>query len=274
MNKKCPVCNSSNYTFLFSKNGFDIRKCKKCGLAKTFGEQKINYKKYHRDHDYKKFESHFRNIFKKRFEILNKYKIKGKVLDIGTSTGTMLDIFAQEGWETYGVEPSNNYKIAKSKNHKIYNTTFEKAKLKNNFFDLIILNHTLEHVKDPNEVVEKAYKLLKIDGLLLIDVPNFGSYGAKLQKANWKYLLPNEHLYHFDENSLKYLLKKNKFKVLQIQSRSGIFDTANPLKEIFESLVTLKKRFFSNLFFMPLNLIETITNNGGAITIVGKKYEN
>src|SRR5258708_25529835 len=99
----------------------------------------MNYKKYHRDKAYKENEANFKNIFKTRFIIAKSYKQKsGIVLDVGASTGTMLDIFKENGWQTWGVEPSESSKIAKDKGHKIIVGHIEKAKLPKNYFDLVI----------------------------------------------------------------------------------------------------------------------------------------
>jgi predicted rRNA methylase YqxC with S4 and FtsJ domains len=95
----------------------------------------MDYKKYHRDKTYEENEDHFKNIFKKRFNIAKKYKKSGQVLDIGASTGVMLDIFKENGWKTVGVEPSQSALIAKNKGHKIIKDYFEKTKLNNNLFD-------------------------------------------------------------------------------------------------------------------------------------------
>ena len=104
----------------------------------------IDYQNYHRDADYMKFESLFRNVFLKRFSIIKSFsKSRGKVLDIGASTGIMLDIFKGEGWKTWGVEPSKSASVAKDKGHKVIKDIFERAELPKNYFDVIVLNHTL-----------------------------------------------------------------------------------------------------------------------------------
>ena len=54
----------------------------------------IDYKNYHRDDDYNKMESTFKNIFKKRFKLISKFiKNPKRVLDIGCSNGVFLDLY-------------------------------------------------------------------------------------------------------------------------------------------------------------------------------------
>ena len=43
-------------------------------------------------------------------------------------------------------------------------------------YDIIVLIQTFEHVSDPVKSIDKITRLLKDDGLLFIEVPNFFSY--------------------------------------------------------------------------------------------------
>jgi len=232
----------------------------------------IDYQNYHRDADYIKFESLFRNIFLKRFLIIKSFsKSRGKVIDIGASTGVMLDIFKSESWKTWGVEPSNSASVAEDKGHKVVKDIFERAKLPKNYFDVIVLNHTLEHMDDPLFVLKKVYGLLKKEGIVFIDVPNFGSLASKILGKHWPYLLPQEHKHQFTKKSLVQMLKKAGFKVVHFESRSGLYEYANPLVELWQSLITLKKRFFFNVITLPYATLVTILNMGDSMSMVGRK---
>ncbi|SRR5258708_1158753 len=231
----------------------------------------MDYKKYHRDKTYKENESHFKNIFGKRVNIVLNYVKKGKVLDIGASTGAMLDIFKEEGFETWGVEPSKSSSIAEGKGHKIIKDYFEKAKLPVNYFEVIVMNHTLEHLDDSIGILEKIHKLLKRKGILLVDVPNAGGLGARILKDNWPYRLPAEHKHQFTKETLEEVFKKAGFKVVHFESRSGIFEFNNPIQEVWESLITGKKRFFTDIINIPYDILVTYLNSGDSMTVVGEK---
>ena len=238
----------------------------------------IDYSNYHRDKEYQENEKLFKNIFQKRYNIISRFtKNPRTVLDIGCSNGIFLDLY--KNCETWGVEPSENYKIAENKQslplggkrHKIINSYFESAKLPQNYFDLIIMNHTLEHVKDAEIVLAKIYRLLKKNGILFIDVPNAGGLGSKLFGDKWPYKLPNEHTYQFTKESLSKLVTNTGFKVLHWESRSGLFELAEPLKECLRSLFGLKKRFLVNFILFPYHLIVTLLNMGDSMSIVSRK---
>ena len=220
---------------------------------------------YHRDSDYLKNESMFRNIFQKRFNLIKSHSRGGilTVLDIGCSNGVFLDLFV--GSETWGVEPSKIADRAKRKGHRVLNTFFEQAKLPENYFDLIILNHTLEHMDNPNFVLKKVNTLLKVGGIVFIDVPNFGSLSSRLLGKRWPYLLPEEHKHQFTKESLDKLIKNNGFNILHWESRSGIFEFTNPLRELG------RKRFLLDLFAIPYSLFATLLGMGDSMSFIARK---
>ena len=220
---------------------------------------------YHRDEDYKKYESMFENIFLTRVRLINKFVKKGRMLEIGSATGVMLKLFVNRGWDGLGVEPSGSYIEAKKKGLRIINFTFEDAKLPKDYFNLVVLNHTLEHMDNPKQILEKINLLLKDGGIVFIDVPNFGSLSSKILGKKWPYLLPEEHKSQFTKESLTKLLEGSGFEILHWESRSGIFEYANPLKEL------KRKRFLLDLFAFPYSLSATLLGMGDSMSFIAKK---
>lgn len=225
----------------------------------------INGKNYHRDEDYKKYESLFENMFRKRVNLISKFVKKGKMLEIGSATGVMLKLFAKRGWDTLGIEPSGSSGEAKRKELRVLRVKFEDAKLPKDYFNLVVLNHTLEHMDNPKLVLKKISTLLKEGGIVFIDVPNFGSLSSKILGKKWPYLLPLEHKHQFTKESLTKLLEDGGFKVLHWESRSGIFEYANPLKELG------RKRFLLDILTSPYSLVATALRMGDSMSFVAKK---
>ncbi|MFH1827576.1 MAG: class I SAM-dependent methyltransferase [bacterium] len=270
--KKCILCNSDNFKVLYKENTWQVVKCTKCGLVKTEREKEEVLKNYHRDEEYLSSEKQFRNIFSKRLEIINRFvSKKGRVVDIGSSTGVLLKLFKDEGWEVLGIEPSESAKYASKKGIEVINKNFEEINLPKNKYDVVILNHTLEHMDNPLKVLEKVHSILKKGGIVFIDVPNFVSLSSLIFRKRFSFLLPEEHNYQFTKDSLTKLLEKSNFKVKYSETRSGIFDYQKPLLELWMSLSGLKKRFVTDLLGLPMNIIEKIINKGTAITIIGEK---
>lgn len=105
-------------------------------------------------------KSTFRHILKGILPYVN----SGKILDVGTATGFLLEEAQKIGFDVYGVEISEYASsIAKSKfgADRIYNgilqeVTFEKAS-----FDLLTMCDVIEHVSDPIDLMISANKLIK-----------------------------------------------------------------------------------------------------------------
>ncbi len=270
----CILCGTDNDELLFRVNGCRILRCRDCGLIKTEKKGLISYQDYHRDQDYQKFEKEFRNIFQKRFKIISRFKKKpAKVLEIGAATGVMLQIFKKHGWEVWGIEPSASARDAQKKGIKILKTTFEKAKLPKNYFDVVILNHTLEHMTNPLAIMRKVKTLLIKKGIIYVDVPNFASFSAKLANKNWKYILPEEHLYHFTPETLRKILEKAGFKTIYCRTWSGIFDVANPFLKLYQELADFRLNFINDILGIPANIIATTLNQGTSLAMIGEKID-
>lgn len=270
--KKCILCGSNKFKKVYEVKGRQLLKCKKCTLVVTEGEFPFQYDNYHRDEAYKAFEKLFRNLYEKRVNAILEFKNSpGKVLDIGASAGTMLAIFKKIGWEVWGIEPSVSADIARKKGIKILKKTFEKAKLPKEYFDVVILNHTLEHMKNPASVLKKVEKVLKTGGIVFVDVPNFGGLSARIMGERWPFILPEEHVFHFTPETLKKVLQKSGFKIKCWKTQSGLFECANPFSEVFLSLSTFKKRFFTNVLGFPGAFLATAINRGASLSMIGEK---
>ena len=258
MTKKCPICN--NNLFLYIRG---ILKCESCGWGMTIKIPGQNYSAYHRDNQYHENESLFRDIFLKRLQIISKFKKPGKILEIGSSTGVMLKLFKDSGWEVLGIEPSKKAcGIANARGVKTVNTDFESAHLKDRIFDVVILNHVLEHLNDPKQILKKCHQVLVKNGIIFIDVPNFGSLSSQIFKSHWPYLLLDEHNWHFTHQSLNKLLSLTGFKEIYWEARSGLWDLGK---------LSFKKRLiFSYLTIFP-DFVVTKLKFGTSLTVVGQK---
>jgi ubiquinone/menaquinone biosynthesis C-methylase UbiE len=86
----------------------------------------------------------------------------------------------KEGAIVYGIEPDElSIKITKllfkkeNKKVVIKKGYGENILFKDNFFDLVISNSTIEHVNDPEKILNEMIRVLKKDGLLWLKCPNF-----------------------------------------------------------------------------------------------------
>jgi 2-polyprenyl-3-methyl-5-hydroxy-6-metoxy-1,4-benzoquinol methylase len=246
---KCCICERDNEIHLFSKKAFglnfNIVRCRNCGLAYTNPRYSIDL--YEKRYFTSKGEYPGRNFLgerdlkaseKRLNEILitiEQFRKKGKILDVGCAIGTFLFLAKMKGWDVYGVEISEfatNYAREKY-NLNIFNGKLRAAKFKSHFFDVITLNHILEHIDNPYRFLRyEVQPILKKNGLVVIEVPNFGSLEARIFKENFQDLRPEQHLYHFTPKSLKVLLKKASFQIIKIQTLPDQFSISSFLRSV------------------------------------------
>ena len=272
MNSKCISCGRK--IKLFEENsGIKIYRCPKCGLGVTeHTKEKDQYAAYHRDPVYLRESAQFRNIFEKRVNIISKFKNVGKALEIGSSTGLLLLLLKERGWEIMGIDPSRS-SVSEARRREIptLNTTFEQANLGQLKFDVIIFNHVFEHMANPLEVLKKANKLLKKGGIVFFDVPNFASLSARISGAAWRYILPKEHRWHFTPTALFMLLEKARFTPVYWEAHSGVWGYDNPIRELWESLRGGKKRFVWNILTLMPTWFLTQFKSGTGLSVVAQK---
>ena len=76
--------------------------------------------------------------------------------------------------------------ICKKKNLKVYDSI---ENLPHELFDIVSLWHVLEHLPQPNKIIEKIYDLLSSEGVLVIAVPNFPVMIVNITRISGQHLM-------------------------------------------------------------------------------------
>lgn len=199
-----------------------IVKCAKCGLMYVNPrlKQEIIVNGYSEGSD-ETFVSQAKGreiTFNKCLKLIEKYRKKGKILDIGTAGGSFLHVAKKRGWEVHGVEPNKWLCKWGKKNYGIdikQGTIFDNE-FKEDYFDVVTLWDVLEHVSDPTKLLNECRRILKKKGILIVNYPDIGSWIARLMRSKWIFLL-SVHLYYFTPKTIKATLGKTGFKTLKIK---------------------------------------------------------
>jgi SAM-dependent methyltransferase len=229
----CPLCQSKESKILFETetihSRFDILQCQECDLARTFPFPSDDILRIHDTVQYYgKKENKFIPILQNIRDWLSKIRAKRylsmipisiqkpKVLDIGCAEGRLLKSFLEYDCDCYGVEHPlyPKQRFLNSDRIQYFLGDLESLDLKEGSFDIIILWHVLEHLDHPDDVIKWVYDLLASEGILVLAVPYFSSFEAKVFKESWFHLDIPWHRYHFTERSLRYLIKKYHFKMI------------------------------------------------------------
>ena len=150
---------------------------------------------------------------------IKRYVKGGRILDIGCGRGLALEVMRRDGWDVAGVEFSREAAACAAEQYGIHVVHGDPAEwgFPPESFDVITINHVLEHLEKPAHVLEECGRLLRKGGLLVCAVPDISSLQAIAGKGKWFHLDVPYHIHHFTEPGLVGLLTKKGFKVVKIR---------------------------------------------------------
>lgn len=143
---------------------------------------------------------------------------EGKILDVGCGRGVALALYRERGWTPFGVEPSPTAaRYAREvMGLSVHQGEFLDARFPSGFADVVLFQHSLEHVPHPSVELREAHRVLRGPGLLVVMVPNAASLDARLFGRWWYAWDLPRHLYHFTPRTASALLTKAGFRVQRI----------------------------------------------------------
>jgi SAM-dependent methyltransferase len=138
------------------------------------------------------------------------------VVDAGAGRGRFVAHAREAGYDARGIEPSargvagalESYGVA------LQRATLDGAEVVPGSADAVTLWHVLEHLDDPAGALEVLHGWLRPGGVLLVGVPNLGSWQARLGGPRWYHLDLPRHRTHFTVRGLRTLLERSGFDVV------------------------------------------------------------
>src|SRR5262249_45459063 len=125
---------------------------------------------------------------------------QGCLLDVGCGPGGNLVMLKDQGWDVYGLDSSETAvkRGRQEVGDRVALGELGRVAYKDRFFDVVLFSHSLEHTFGVWAVLREVRRILDDRGLLVITLPNAGSWEAKLFGRWWfPWELPR-HLYHFN----------------------------------------------------------------------------
>ena len=205
-----------------------------------------------------------------RLKRIQRFKKTGKLLEIGGG-GQFLSLARSYGYEVYGVEPlESTCKQAKAKyNIDIHPKTLQEAKFNTESFDIVAMFHVIEHVPSPSDVVCEVYRILRKEGLLVIETPKIGIWFKYLQQ-NRQPLIPS-HYWFFNPITIEKLLNKYGFKILEIKSIGKSVSFRFLLNRIERLIGKSTEVFLKTLEVLGLEEKTVYINPGDIMLVIAKK---
>lgn len=166
-------------------------------------------------------DGYYQNTRPEIYEIVP--KTVQRVLEIGCAAGCFRLNFL-DSVEYWGVEPVREVaEQAAMKNIKVLFGTYDAVvgQIPNGYFDAIVCNDVIEHIKDTEQFLFSLKSKLRPQGVILGSIPNvrfWGNIVNLLIKRDWKYeksgVLDETHLRFFTCKSFRRLLCGVGFKIV------------------------------------------------------------
>lgn len=140
---------------------------------------------------------------------------KGHLLDYGAGTGSFAAAMAAKGWKVTALEPDG--KARETGRQKYGMEILPSSAIGEQAIqsvDIISLWHVLEHLHPLQERLADFHRILSTGGRLVIAVPNYTSYDARIYGEYWAAYDVPRHLYHFSPAALKLLMEAHNFEIV------------------------------------------------------------
>ena len=282
---KCKICenNLDNKIFLVKemmfgfKTSFNYLECSFCGCLQLIDVPK-DFSKYYEFNDYYSFKNDgfFKKFLKKEWikHVLFQNSIIGKflsikfkktffdeianlniinkntrILDVGSGSGDLVTALNTMGFKNViGIDP---YIEEKEDSVIQKKTIFQMDKSEK--FDLILFDHSFEHIPEQSETLDTVFDLLSENGVCMIGIPLKNEHIWNLYGVNWVQIDAPRHLFLHTIESFNLLTQENNLDVHEIKYNSNEFQFWGSEQYIKEIPLLDKKSYLIN----PKNSIFT-----------------
>jgi SAM-dependent methyltransferase len=156
-------------------------------------------------------------------QVIERHVEPGRLLDIGSWTGSFLVAAASRGWVAEGIEPSRwAADRAIARGCQVHAGTLDDAELVPGSFRAVVACDVLEHLLEPGEALARIAAALEPGGVLFATVPDAGSPLARALGRRWWAVLPM-HVQYFTRQSMARLLERHGFELERATTHPKVF---------------------------------------------------
>ena len=210
-----------------------------------------------------KIAQNINNKIKKR--LISKYCNQGTILDYGGGDGEFQAYMSNNGWRADVYEP---YLLSDTNNQK---NIIDMNDIKNSYYDVVTMFHSLEHIHEIDETLEKVNNSLVSKGVLIVAIPNYNAYERRFFGKDWIAYDAPRHLFHFSYETVQKVLERNQFQIIEFKPMY--------LDTFYNIFMSAKGSFGSFIRVMFLTLISYLgifknKKRASSIMLVCKKSDD
>jgi SAM-dependent methyltransferase len=229
----CALCQSNDYVVVFEAGVAQtnrIVRCKRCSLLYANPRSRepdvdeiVRYDADFVLENLTKRESQrldkealqVRDYDETRRYLAHRHPARGRLLEIGSGMGYLLNYFRSDGWTTLGIEPNVGFSRYAQQKFKldVKPTVLHEAALPAASIDAALMMHVIEHVPDPMAIFREVYRVLKPGGTFVVETPRYDTLTFKLLGRRERSVSCGGHIYFFTSKTLTDMATKAGFRV-------------------------------------------------------------
>ncbi len=160
-----------------------------------------------------------------------------RILDAGSGLGDLSLDFGRRGWDVWACDAAEDAARACTPllGERFVAAPFEEVDLPAAFFDVIVLNFSLEHMEEPRPAAQKISDLLRPGGVVAIRVPNIDAALGGRRGAAFQLQLPH-HRSFYGPKSLRRLLEGVGLDVMEITTPLTLLEGVSTACDLIPAL--------------------------------------
>jgi len=221
-------------------------KCKNVQIKKLIDRKEMFQDYYYLSSVNRNLVNHFKKLAKK-------IKSSNFVLDIGSNDGILLKPLKDMGVKAIGIDPSINVgKLANNKGLKTLIGFFDHNAVKKIISqygkpDTIVASSVFTHIENPNKFVKNIKKLIKKNGLFVLEVEYLSKFMKNIQYERFYFDRP----FYYSLSSINYIFKSVGMSLIDVENidihggslRCYIKNTKNhPSTNIVKNIIKKEKK--------------------------------
>ncbi len=225
-------------------------------------------------------EAAFGEKYRRYADTLARHLQSGRVVDVGCSTGLLVRLLCDRGYQAEGVELNQQSAAWGSAQYgvRIHTQTLDNCGFAQESLDAVLLTDVLEHTRHPMEFLRSVARFLAPNGLVMVTFPDIRSLESLYQRAlakltgrNWLWRschIPL-HVWEFTPRTAESCFSAAGFRVVEFRRSQPPFERASsglvrlaelPIRLL--SWATFGRWQGTQMEFVIQRVPETSENNG------------
>jgi 2-polyprenyl-3-methyl-5-hydroxy-6-metoxy-1,4-benzoquinol methylase len=200
--------------FLEATNRPSVQELSEFYAQTYYQEEKANYRKKYSTAELEVNSARTDRLVRHALSLVGLQGEGGSLLDLGCGEGFVMAALDRMGWTVSGVDfsvaglHSMNPSVEQFVEQGDIFQILEHRVAAGELYDMIWLDHVLEHVLDPVGLLTLARQVVAVNGALVITVPNDGNHYREhllaegLVRDRW-WISPPDHMSYFTSESLQ-----------------------------------------------------------------------